>query len=113
MQCVTSHPLVGGELRSRKYTMITISAYFSRRGPKREIQSNQASCTHTPSTTDSYVSAEFSFIQFDLCEKTPNRPCERYESSQLPAHPSALQHSLHKYPQMDEVTPALSLEWLD
>ena len=74
MQCVTSHPLVGGELRSRKYTMIPISAYFSRRGPKREIQSNQASCTHTPSTTDSYscyVSAELSFIQLDLCEKTP------------------------------------------
>ena len=54
--------------------MIPISAYFSRRGPKREIQSNQASCTHTPSTTDSYscyVSAELSFIQLDLCEKTP------------------------------------------
>ena len=67
-------PLVGGELHSRKYTMIPISAYFSRRGPKREIQSNQASCTHTPSTTDSYscyVSAELSFIQLDLCEKIP------------------------------------------
>ncbi len=43
-----------------------------------EIQSNPASYTHTPTrTTDSYscynyASADFSFIQLDLCEKTPN-----------------------------------------
>ena len=71
MQCVTSHPLVQGLLRSRSTHCSWISAYISCRGPKREIQSNPASYTHTPNTTDSYscYSAEFSFTQVDLCEK--------------------------------------------
>ncbi len=37
-----------------KYTLLQISAYFSCRRPKKKIQSNPASYTHTPNTADSY-----------------------------------------------------------